>query len=275
MNKLTAKILIWHAVVLLCEWRLFAVNTHVQFNNVTGLDINLPSFWAFLLTTAMIALGYILFSNEADHAHRVGGHRAFSLTISILVGFLFFVVFGYTWLNLLAVVIFWLCNVWAQERSVSDLKERVKINISRTLIITLMPIVLGFFVMASFVAYQSNFADKIKDNGQLPSQTQIFFRETTDKLFGSKLGPENSTQRKIAVNEAAAVTYKSINDFLHPYFQWAPPLVAFGLFIILWGLSWIFIYASMIVALIVFWVLKKTRVVRIEKKQIEAEVMII
>ncbi len=275
MNKLTSKIFIWHFVVLLCVWRLFALNTHAQFNNVTGLDINLPSFWWFLWTVGAMGLGYVLFSNEADHTHRIGGYRVFSLTLSILIGVLFLTVFGYTWLNLLAVVIFWLCNVWAQERALQDLRERLKINMQRTLAVTIMPIVLGFFVMASFGAYQSNFADKIKDNGQLPSQTQTFFRETTDKLFGSKLGPENSPQRKVAVNEAAAVTYKSINNFLHPYFRWAPPVLAFGLFIILWGLSWIFIYAAVIVGMLAFWVLKKTRVVRIEKKQIEAETLAI
>lgn len=275
MNTLSAKVLVWHVAVMLFVWRLFALKDSFQFNSATGFDVNLPSFGWFLLAVAVIGLGYVLFSSESGHAHLIGGHRILSFTISLIVGLLFLVGFGYTWLNLLAVIIFWLCNVWAQERALSDIGERVKINMMRTISMTLMPVVLGFFVIASFAAYQSNLADKIKDTKQLPSQTEVFFRQTTDKLFGSKLGPENSKQRQYAVNEAASATYQGINDFLRPYFKWAPPLLAFGLFIVLWGLSWIFIYAAMIVALIMFWILKKTRVVRIEERDVKAEVLII
>lgn len=246
-----------------------------QFNGTTGFDINIPSFGWFLLTVAAIGLGYVLFSNEADHAHLIGGHRILSFTISLIVALLFLVGFGYTWLNLLAVITFWLCNVWAQERALQDLRERMKINMQRSLRTTIMPIVLGFFIIASFAAYQSNFAEKIKATDQLPSQSQIFFHDTVDKLFGSKLGPENSKQRQVAVNEVATGTFKGINDFLRPYFKWAPPVVAFGLFIILWGLSWIFIYAATLVATIMFWILKRIKIVRIEERDVKAEVLII
>ncbi len=246
-----------------------------QFNGSTGFDINLPSFGWFLLTVAAIGLGYVLFSNETDHAHLIGGHRVLSFTISLIVGLLFLVGFGYTWLNLLAVITFWLCNVWAQERALQDLRERMKINTQRTMRTTLMPVVLGFFIIASFAAYQSNFAEKIKATDQLPSQTQVFFKDSIDKMFGSKLGPENSTQRKVLVNEISNETFKGINDFFRPYFRWAPPVVAFGLFVILWGLSWIFIYAATLVAMLIFWILKKTRVVRIEERDVKAEVLVI
>ncbi len=275
MNKLSAKILVWHVAVMLFVWRLFVLKDSFQFNGATGFDINLPSFGWFLLTVAAIGLGYVLFSNEADHSHLIGGHRILSFTISLIVGLLFLVGFGYTWLNLLAVITFWLCNVWAQERALQDLRERMKINIRRAMATTLMPVVLGFFIIASFAAYQSNFAEKIKATDQLPSQTQVFFKDAVDKMFGSKLGPENSAQRKVAVNEVATGTFKGINDFLRPYFKWAPPVVAFGLFIILWGLSWIFIYAATLVAALMFWILKKTRAVRIEERDVKAEALVI
>ena len=269
------RLIIWHGVVAVGVWGLFSLKSSFQVNSVTGFDINLPSFGWFLWTVAFIGLGYILFSNEADHVHLIGGHRILSFTISFIVGILFLVGFGYTWLNLLAVIIFWLCNVWAQERAVSEVTQRVKINMMRTLTLTLMPIVLGFFVIASFAAYQSNFADKIKDSKQLPSQAEVFFRSAIDTMFGSNLGPDNSRQRQVAVNTVAAGTFQSINLFLRPYFQWAPPLVAFGLFLVLWGLSWIFVYAAMVVALIVFWILKKTKMVRIEERDVKAEVLVI
>ena len=94
-------------------------------------------------------------------------------------------------------------------------------------------------------------------------------------MFGSNLGPDNSRQREVAVNAVAAGTFHSINVFLRPYFQWAPPLVAFGLFIVLWGLSWIFVYAAMFGGLILFWILKKIKIVKIEEREVKAEVLII
>jgi hypothetical protein len=264
MNKLSTKILIWHGLVTLCVWRLMALTTHAHFNTATGLDVNLPSFGWFLWTVALIGVGYVLFK-----------HRIWSVSISAIVGIFLLIMFGFTWLNLTAVIIFWLCNVWAHERTMSDLAERIKLNMTRTFAVTFVPIVLGFFIIASFAAYQSDIADQIKDANRLPSQTEVLFHEAVDKLFGPKLGPENSKQRQVAVNEVSAGTFKGINDFLAPYFRWAPPVLAFGLLIILWGLSWIFVYASVFAALVIFWVLKKTRIVRVEEKDVKAEVLVI
>ena len=271
MNKLSTKIWIWHGVVAVLAWRLFAFSHQLKFNSTTGLDINLPSFGWFLWTIAAMGLGYILFSVKADEKHR----RWTSASMAGIVALFFLLGFGATWLNVLAAIIFWLCSVWAQERAMLELRDRIRIDIGRILVATLFPIVLGFFVMASFAAYQSNFADQIKKANQLPSQTEVYIQGVVDKTFGSKLGPTNSAQRKTAVSEVSAGVYQQINQFLKPYFQWTPPLLAFALFILLWGVSWIFVYAGVLGGMIAFWVLKKTRVIRVEKKQIEAEVLVI
>ena len=258
------KIIIWHVVVVILAWRLWALSGQVQFNAVTGLDLKITSLVWFLGVVTIIGLGYSLFNK-----------RWWSASISTIVGLLFLVYLGFTWLNLTAVVIFWLCNVWSEERAISNTSERIKINIQGTLMSVLRPIVLGFFVMISFSAYQSTFAEQIKVANQLPSQSLVFIRNIVDKAFGSKLGPDNTRVRNVAVNEIAAGTFQSINLFLRPYFRWAPPVVAFGLFIILWGLSWLFVYTGSFVGLVIFWILKKTRVVRIEEKDVKAEILIV
>jgi hypothetical protein len=271
MNKLSTKIWVWHAAVAVLVWRLFAFSRHLKFNQTTGLDIDLPSFGWFLWTIAAIGIGFVLFSMKKDQKHR----RWLPATITGIVALFFALGFGFTWLNLLALAIFWLCSVWSQERAIVEMQERVKLNMTRILVVTILPMVLGFFVIASFAAYQSNFADQIKKANQLPSQTEVYIQSVVDKTFGEKLGPNNSAQRKTAVNEVSSGTLQTINHFLKPYFRWAPPLLAFGLFILLWGLSWIFVYAGVLGGLIIFWVLKKTKVVRIESKQVEAEVLIV
>lgn len=264
MNKLTTKIVAWHAVVAFLAWRLVLLSDRARFNEITGLEIELPSVAWFLLVTAVIGLGYMLF-------HR----RWYSATISAVIGILFLLFLGFTWLNLLGAIIFWLCNVWAQERAMVEMQGRLKLHIQRTLSTVCMPVVLGFFIMASFAAYHSTFAEQIRDSNQLPRQTQTFIRTVVDKAFGSKLGPQDSRQRDQAINEVSTGTFTSINDFLKPYFKWAPPLVAFGLFLLLWGLSWIFVWLATIAGLIIFWILKKTQVVRIEEHDVKAEVLIV
>jgi len=132
MNKLTTQILVWHGLVALCVWRVFALTDHAQFNSTIGFDVNLPSFGWFLWAVALIGVGYVLFKN-----------RAWSVTISGIVGLLFLSMFGFTGLNLTAIVIFWLCNVWSHERAMSDIAERIKLNMTRTFAVSLLPIVPG------------------------------------------------------------------------------------------------------------------------------------
>lgn len=258
------KLIVWHALVALFAWRVWVLSGGLKFNSAIGFDINLNVFLWFLLVVASIGLGYIFFSR-----------RIWPISISVIVGGLSMAYLGFTLLNLSVAVIFWLCNVWSHERAISDIQGRIKIDIQRTLVVVLMPVVLGFFIMASFAAYQSNFAEQIKDANQLPRQSEVFIKNIVDKFFGSKLGPEDSRVRKQAVNEIASGTLKEINNFLHPYFRWAPPAVAFGLFIILWGLSWIFVYAASFLAMLVFWILKKTKFVRIEEREVKAEILIV
>ena len=85
---------------------------------------------------------------------------------------------------------------------------------------------------------------------------------------------ENTEKEKI-VNEITSNVFQQLNSFLKPYFRYAPPLLAFGLFLILWGLSWFFVWLSVLVGMGIFWILKKTGIVRIEEKDVKAEVLIV
>lgn len=267
MESKTIKIVIWHVLVLVFALSMWAGGNHVEFNSLTGIDIQIPSFGAFLTLVSIIGLGFIFF--------RGPGQYIWPLTASIIVGGLFILEFGFNSLNLLASLIFIPFSFVASSRVGSELNERVKINISSFLRNSLMPIVLGIMLMISFAVYQSPLADQIKDQSKLPDQVQQFFQTIVNKTFGSKIDAPNKTDRQKTLNEIGSQAYSDINGFLKPYFQYAPPILAFGLFLILWGFSWLFVLLSALIGMFLFWLLKKTGAIKIAEKDIKAETLIV
>ncbi len=258
------KIIGWHVLVALCAWWLWTVGQHATFNAITGIDIQIPSLSAFLFLTAIIVLGYIMFQQ-----------RRWSLSISGIIGLFFMLTFGWTWLNSLAVVAVLLFNLWSANRVRREINERRVLNIPDAFYHGLMPVVLGLFVMVSFAAYQSPLLAQIKTADQLPNQAKVFFQQIVESTVGQKIQAATPTQRQQLISEISSQTFQQFNQFLKPYFQYAPPVLAFGLFLILWGLSFLFVWLAAAVGLFLFWVLKKVRVVRIEEKDVKAQVLVI
>lgn len=257
------KLIIWHAVVAVLAWRLWAYGRYVSFNATTGIDFEPAAVLNFVLLVSLMALGYALFQK-----------KIWSVSVSGITGLLFMGYFGFTWLNLLGVGLFILLNLYAQANAINEITERNKINIRRSLNTGLFPVVMAFFLIISFAAYQSPGVKSLRNAKQLPSQSEIFIRTIVEKTAGSYIQGSSGEKRGI-INQVSSQTLKSLNDFLRPYFKYAPPVVAFGLFLILWGLSWIFVWLGVLLGMLIFWILKKTRVVRIEERDVKAEVLII
>ncbi|MBX4190272.1 hypothetical protein KW791_03200, partial [Candidatus Parcubacteria bacterium] len=155
------------------------------------------------------------------------------------------------------------------------LKERNKINMKRALQFGLFPIVIGLFIMISFAAYQSNFINEVKNQKRLPTQAEVLIKEIVKSTSDITLKGTTETQKQTLINQVSREVFNQFNTMLRPYWQYAPPVLAFGLFLILWGLSWIFVWLAVAIGLIIFGVLKKTQMVRIEEKEVKAEVLVI
>ena len=262
MSK-TYKIIGWHAVVAILAWWMWSYGRSVSFNAVTGLNFNLSAGLVFVFLASLIVLGYVLFPA-----------RRWAVSVSLIVGLMFMVFLGFTGLNLLAVFGFWLLNFYSATNVKNEMTSRTKLNPRITLMSGLYPVIIGFFLIISFAAYQSQIAKDIEKTERLPSQIQTFIQQVAGQMFGSKV--EGSPKQKQAViNQIANETYAGINNFFRPYFRYAPPILSFGLFLILVGLSWIFAWVAMVAGLVLFWILKKTRVVRIEERDVKAEVLVV
>ena len=60
-----------------------------------------------------------------------------------------------------------------------------------------------------------------------------------------------------------------------PYLHYAPPVLAFVLFLILYGLSWIFLWLSMLICIGVIAALRMMKFITIEERDVKAEVMVV
>jgi len=257
------KLIVWHAIVAGLAWWMWSYGRSVSFNVITGLNFSLSAGLVFVFLLSSIALGYILFPA-----------RRWAVSISAIIGLLFIALFGFTWLNLLAVFGFWLFNFYSATNVKGEMTGRIKLHPRVTLMSGLYPIIIGFFLMISFAAYQSQTVKDVEKTERLPSQVQTFIRQIAGQMFGSDIS-SSPKQKQAIINQIASEAYMQVNNFFRPFFKYAPPILSFALFLILIGLSWIFAWIAMAVGLVLFWILKKTRVVRVEERDVKAEVLVI
>src|SRR3989344_1273525 len=243
------KLVGWDVVTALLAWGMWGAGKSLGFNSVTGLDINVLVTLIFLLLVSLSVIGYALFRS-----------RFTPLISGAVIGLSFLAWYGFTKLNLLGAGILILLAFESYRRAGRQI-QRVKINLLEILNHGLYPLVIGIFILVSFVAYQSPLAEQLEDTKRLPSQTQQFLEEVADKIVGPQ--------------QVAEQTYQQANAFLKPYFQYAPPLLAFGLFLILWVLSWLFVWLGVAVGIFIFWLMKKTRFVQVQEKEVKAEIIIV
>lgn len=212
----------------------------------------------FIILIAVISLALTLFRQKRWTLVSVG-----------VVGLVYLLTFGWSYINLVGVGLTALLFLYARHNGVEEIDQRTKIN-SRMMVRRSAPaVVMALFLLVSFAAFQSPVAKGIAIAQQLPSASQQFMRSIVESVVGGQIpaGPEKES----TINQVSNETFKQVNDILKPYFQYAPPFLAFGLFLVLWGLSWFFIQLSVLAGMGIFWILKKTKFVRIETYNLEAE----
>ena len=187
----------------------------------------------------------------------------------------FFSLFRLSSINLVGFFILTLLSYQAQDIVIGEASERVKIN-SRILVKkSLASLILAFFVLVSFAAYQSPAIEQFKNIQKLPSSSEIFIKTIVEQTLGGQLAEASPQQKNLVFNQVTQEVVREANTFLGPYFEYAPPALAFGLFLVLWGVGWIFIWLSVFFGMGIFRILKKTGFVKIEERDVKAERLVI
>ena len=138
-----------------------------------------------------------------------------------------------------------------------------------------MPLIFGLFILVSFAAFENPAFERFKNMDKLPSETEHYIKVVVENTIGKNIKVRNEAERRTVIDQVTKETTHELNTFLEPYFQYTPPALAFGLFLVLLGLSWIFVWISVGIGVLIFWILKKSRWIKIQEEDIKAEVLVI
>lgn len=266
--KQKPKIIIWLALVFLLSlglWRYIDYILNVVTPNSWRFDIEpLGIFNLFSLLTAC-GLGIMLFYKKRWAAAAAG-----------IVGLSFILVFGASWLNFLGVGVTALMFLGSYQTIGEELKERAKINTRITLRKGTHFIFVALALLTSFAAYQSPVADSLASMDRLPSSGSLFVRNIAESVVVHQLPKEvPPEQRDQVIEEVTQRANSQLNTIFQAYKEFAPPALALTLFLVFWGVGWIFVWLSVLFGVLIFWLLRRFKVVIIEEYDMKGERMVI
>ncbi len=227
------------------------------------VSIWLKPLLTFAILTSAIGLSFLLLKDYV-----------LKILTSVLAGLPFFFVFGFNQFYLGAFVLMLLIFMYAMRNVQAEANERTKINIRVIMQKGLPRIVTALLIMLSFAFFFSPNIQASAKSKQLPPSFKQAIERTVDSFLGGQVKNLSPQERKQAENQVANQVMEQFTAFLSPYIQYLPPILAFGLFLILQGLSFIFVWLAVLVSALLFWAMKKSGLVRIQVVQKEAEELI-
>jgi len=264
--KFKYKLILCSVLIALLSWQFFRYVDYV-------LNVITPESFAFDFETIAV-VNFVVLVSIISLALAMFREKKWALVTAGIVGLIFIALFGANYINLIGVGVVALLFLYARFAGVEEIDQRTKVNSRMIVRRGAIGVVLAFFVLISFVAYQSPVATGIANAERLPTASQQLLRSVVNGVIGGQIETDEQ-ERESIISEVVGRTFQQINNALKPYFKYTPPLLAFGLFLILWGLSWFFIQLSVFVGMGIFWVLKRTGFVKIEETEVKAERLII
>lgn len=255
---LVALVLVW--IVSWLFW--FNLNGFIKNLNSSSFELlgNYPLLVIVLLfglTLSVLSLSFLLFSKQ----------KIAPIFIGIII-LAFFAVFGYEKLYLPAFVLVFLFQYSAIGRFKVELDSHLKVKIWHIMRRACPAIVTSFFVLVSFSYFLSPSVQAAAVKNELPESLQ----RIVDFVVESYTADQPNIDQNLIENAKKEVI-SQLNSLFSPYYKFLPPLLAFGLFLVLQGFSFLFVWFSAIISVLIFWVLKKSGLVGIETVKKEAEII--
>ncbi len=157
----------------------------------------------------------------------------------------------------------------AREITRKEKNNRLRFNFPSIVWSGVGRLITSILILISLAYFLSSGAQATAQKKELPGAV----RQVVEVVVGSYIGENLEGQNPRLRAQATEAVLQKINNFFNPYFVYLPPIFAFSLFLILQGLSIIFIWLAVLWAWLIFWILKLLKIVRIEKEPKEAEVI--
>ncbi len=201
-----------------------------------------------------------------------GSYRILLLIVA-LVSLPFLVFFGFRSLYLYAIGITTLFYGLSRWRINSELSTYRKIGIYIIGARNMWLIVTPFLVMTSFAYYATPAVQQVAEEGTLPVAIQNLVENTAGFILEQQIIELPAGQQIQTKDKVVTQVIRGFSSIIKKNVSYVPPLLAFGLFLVLEGLSLIFVYLSMALSVFIFYLLKRHKFFSIDKKTAEVEVL--
>ena len=212
-----------------------------------------------------------LLASATSLAYMLLPKRRIKLLLAGFIGLGYLAVFGLYYLDIIAFFTIPLFHLFAIRNIQLETQERIKVHpgqiIKRGVGMVLLPI----FIALSFAYFLSPSIQIRAQNADLAPNLKDVVREVADKFLQGEFSEGGEVAKEHAVERA----YDYFLSYFEPYREYFPPMLAFGLFLILWGLGFIMNRLSVWIGIILFWILRKSHFISIEHRQVDAETIVL
>lgn len=196
--------------------------------------------------------------------------KRWQMAASGLVGLMYLLVFGFSNLNIIAIIVLMLFHIHAAQTIQEDLGQRTKIALWPIMTRGMWSVIIPLMIMTSFVYYANPRIQASAHTKELPPNIQKIVQFVTN-VFVERQAQLSPEQKSHVQSQVAGEATRQITLLFRPYFKYLPPILAFGFFLLLQSISFIFVWISIVVAIGAFWLFKKAGIVTIKERQIMAE----
>lgn len=229
-----------------------------------AIDVWLMPLATLIILTAAVGIGLMLIPE-----------LLYRIVLSMLVGVAFLIVFKFNTLYPGTFSALILLHLYAGKIMGEELTERTKIN-SRVILKRGLPwVVLPILIMISLAYFTDPQVQATARSNQLPPTIRQAISETVTTFLGSELAALPAPARKQVENRLIEQVTDQLTRLAKPYFRYAPPILAFGLFLILQGLSFIFVWLAIWLGMLIFLILKRAGFVKIVEREVKAETIVL
>ena len=217
---------------------------------------------AFIVLVSFLAISFLVLNKYV-----------FKLLLILLVIIPFFIFFEFDLYYLLSLVLMFWFLMYSIKLVQDEAAQRTRINIRMILRRGIPPILTGFFIMISFAYFLSPAVQSIAEQEKLPPTFNQAVRQVFDVMFKGEVSELPPVEQEETKEHFVSQVVVEANEVIKPFFRYMPPMIAFGLFLVLQGLSLAFIWLAIGVGIAAFSILKKLNFFRISEVQVKSEVL--
>ena len=172
---------------------------------------------------------------------------------------------------LLAVLLMMLTSWLAIHYFVAGSTQRLKINIYHIMQHGLPWLVTGILVLITFAYFLSPKIQATAETQTLSPGIQKIIEKTITTISGEQIEGLSPQQKQNVISQATVEVTKQFTTIAKPYLRYLPSLLALGLFLVLQGLSFIFVFLACWLSVLLFKILKASGFVKVVEKEVKAE----